>query len=98
MDEITKGIQTAKYFVPILSQNIEKEKNDPHVYRQEWETAMKVAISLGRTYIIPISEIGIDFKKSSIPEAIQQHHIIDYTTVDDMEYVADKIIHTINQN
>lgn len=98
MDEITKGIQTAKYFIPILSQNIEKEKNDPHVYRQEWETAMKVAISLGRTYIIPISEKGIDFKKSSIPEAIQQHHIIDYSTVDDMENVADEIIHTINQN
>ncbi len=98
MDEITKGIQTAKYFVPILSQNIEREKNDPHVYRQEWETAMKVAISLGRTYIIPVSEKGVDLRKSSIPEAILQHHIIEYTSVNDIREVADKIIHTINRN
>lgn len=98
MDEITKGIQTARYFIPILSKNIEKERNDPHVYRQEWDTAMKVAISLGRTFIIPVTEKELDFKNSSIPEAILQHHVIDYTKVEDMENVADKIVHTINQN
>ena len=98
MNEINKGIQTAKYFIPIISSNIEKEKNDPHVYRQEWETAMKVAVSLGRTYIIPVTERDYDFKRSSIPDALQQHHVIDYASVDDVENVAMKIIHTINQN
>lgn len=98
MNEIKKGIQTAKYFIPIISTNIEKEKNDPHVYRQEWETAMTVAVSLGRTYIIPVTEKGFDFKRSSIPDALQQHNVIEYSSVDDIDDVALKIIHTINQN
>lgn len=98
MSEIKKGIQTAKYFIPIISSNIEKEKNDPHVYRQEWETAMTVAVSLGRTYIIPVTEKKIDFRRSSIPDALQQHNVIEYSSVDDIEDVALKIIHTINQN
>lgn len=98
MNEIKKGIQTAKYFIPIFSQNIEKEKNDPHVYRQEWDEAIQVSISLGRTYMIPVAEKGFDFYKASIPERLQQHNAIEYTPKADIGEVVQKIIHTINKD
>lgn len=98
MAEIRKGIQTAKYFIPIFSHNIEKEKNNPHVYRQEWDEAIQVSISLGRTYMIPVAESGFDFYKASIPERMQQHNAIEYTSKEDIAEVVQKIIHTINQD
>ena len=61
MEEIRKAIRTTKYFVPILSDHITKEKDESHVYRNEWDTAIEVAISMGRTYIIPLAEEGFDF-------------------------------------
>jgi hypothetical protein len=97
MDEIQKAINTAKYFIPILSLNIEREKNDPHVYRNEWDMAIQVAISMGRTYIIPLSEEGFDFYKASIPGRMQQHNAISYSGIDSIESIAEKIIHKMNQ-
>ena len=96
MEEINRAIKTAKYFVPILSGNIVKEKNDSHVYRNEWDTAFTVATSMGRTYIIPIAETGFDFYKAAIPEKMQQHNAISFSR-DDIDAVTDKIIHKINQ-
>lgn len=98
MDEIYKAIKTAKYFVPILSDNITKEKNDSHVYRNEWDTAFNVATSMGRTYIIPIAETGLDFYKAAIPEKMQQHNAIFFSREDGINVVTEKIIHKINQD
>lgn len=98
MDEIRKAIKTAKYFVPILTPNIEKEKRESHVYRNEWDTAIEVAISMGRTYIIPLADSNFDFYKAAIPERIQQHNAIFYSTEDGVEIVAEKIIHKMNQD
>lgn len=98
MDEIRKAIKTAKYFVPILTPNIEKEKRESHVYRNEWDTAIEVAISMGRTYIIPLADSNFDFYKAAIPERMQQHNAIFYSTKDDIEIVAEKIIHKMNQD
>ena len=98
LDEINKAIKTAKYFVPILSDNITKEKNDPHVYRNEWDTAFNVATSMGRTYIIPIAEKGLDFYKAAIPEKMQQHNAIIFSKEDGINVVTEKIIHKINQD
>lgn len=98
MDEIRKAIRTAKYFVPILSENITKEKGDSHVYRNEWDTAIDVAISMGRTYIIPLAEEGFDFYKAAIPEKMQQHNAIFYSKNEPLNVVADKIIHKMNQD
>ena len=67
MDEIRKAIKTAKYFIPILTPNIEKEKRESHVYRNEWDTAIEVAISMGRTYIIPLADSKFDFYKACCP-------------------------------
>ena len=98
MEEIRKAIRTSKYFVPILSNNITKEKGDSHVYRNEWDTAIDVAISMGRTYIIPLAEEGFDFYKSAIPEKMQQHNAIFYPKENGIELVVDKIIHKMNQD
>lgn len=98
MDEIRKAIKTAKYFVPILTPNIEKEKRESHVYRNEWDTAIEVAISMGRTYIIPLADNNFDFYKAAIPERMQQHNAIFYSTEDGVEIVAEKIIHKMNQD
>lgn len=97
MDEIRKAIRTAKYFVPILSENITKEKDDPHVYRNEWDQAIEVAVSMGRTYIIPLAEEGFDFYRAAIPEKMQQHNAIFFSRNEGVEGVAEKIIHKMNQ-
>lgn len=98
MDEIRKAIRTAKYFVPILSENIAKEKGDSHVYRNEWDTAIEVAISMGRTYIIPLAEEGFDFYKAAIPEKMQQHNAIFFSTNENIDAVSEKIIHKMNED
>ena len=97
MDEIRQGIRTARYFVPLFSHHIEAEKNDAHVYRNEWDEAIQLSISLGRTYIIPVVEEGFDFYKASIPEKMKQHNAILFRTPEDMDRVAEQIIHTMNQ-
>lgn len=98
MDEIRKAISTAKYFIPILTRNIEREKNDPHVYRTEWDIAIEVAISMGRIYMIPLSETGFDFYKSSVPTRMQQHNAILFANDKELQSSADKIIHIMNQD
>ena len=98
MDEIKKAIRTAKYFVPILSENITKEKGESHVYRNEWDVAIDVAVSMGRTYIIPLAEKKFDFYKAAIPEKMQQHNAITFSINENMENVSEKIIHKMNQD
>lgn len=98
MDEIRKAIRTAKYFVPILSNHISEEKDESHVYRNEWDLAIEVAISMGRTYIIPLAEKGFDFYKAAIPEKMQQHNAIFYSNDEGIMSVAEKIIHKMNQD
>lgn len=97
-EEIKRAIRSAKYFIPVLSQNITKEKDFSHVYRNEWDIAIEVAISMGRTYLIPLAEHGFDFYKAAIPDKMQQHNAIFYTEGDDVSTVIDKIIHKMNQD
>ena len=98
MDEIRKAIRTAKYFIPILTDNITKEKDNPHVYRNEWDTAVTVAISMGRTFIIPLAQEGFEFYKAAIPEKIQEHNAIFYPENESIDSIAEKIIHKMNQD
>ena len=98
MEEIRRAIRTAKYFIPILSENITNEKDDSHVYRNEWDTAIEVAISMGRTYIIPIAEDGFDFYRAAIPEKMQQHNAIFFSKDSNMDTITDKINHIMNKD
>lgn len=94
MQEIKLAIKTAKFFVPILSHNIEEEKNEDHVYRYEWEIAADVR--MGRTFIIPVSERDFDFYHSGVNDKIQAHNAILYDSIDDIEAVAEKIVIKFN--
>ncbi len=98
MEEIRKAIRTAKYFVPILSENITREKDESHVYRNEWDQAIEVAISMGRTYIIPMAEKNFDFYRAAIPEKMQHHNAIIYSKDEGLDVVAERIIHKMNQD
>lgn len=97
LEEICQGIRTAKYFIPILTSSIEKEKSEPHLYRTEWEEAIQTSTLYGRTYIIPISEKDFNFYQASIPERLRQHNALEYASIDDMDEIANKIIKEINK-
>ena len=97
MNEIRKGIRTAKYFLPILSKHIELEKKDKHIYRNEWDVAIQVAISLGRTYIIPVANKDFNYYNSSIPDKLQQHNAILYDENTNFDNLAELIVHTMNE-
>ena len=71
MKEILKGIKRTKFFVPIITYNIEQQRNEYHPYRTEWQAAIDVASGFGRSFILPISEQGFDFYGSSIPSEIK---------------------------
>ena len=98
MEDINRAIRTARYFIPIFSNNITQERNDSHVYRTEWDTAIKVATSLGRTYIIPLASDNFDFYGARIPERIQQHNALKYTPDSNWDEIARLILHEMNKN
>lgn len=95
-NEIKEGIQNARYFVPILSKNVENERKESHYYRLEWHEAGKMAISLGRTFIIPLAETGFSFKEAAVDERIQQYNAIEFSDISSIEEAVQKIIHIIN--
>lgn len=97
MDEIRKAIRTAKYFVPILSHNITDEKDESHVYRNEWDVAIDVATSMGRNYLIPLAASGFDFYRAAIPEKMKQHNAVFFEPGQDIADVAEKLLHLMNQ-
>lgn len=78
MKEIKSGIRTAKFFVPIMTNNIKLEKNDYHPYRTEWETASEMASGYGRNFIFPVCEKNFEFYNSNIPESLQRHNAFEY--------------------
>lgn len=64
MDDIRGAIETAKFFVPILSKSIVNEKREFHPYRQEWGIALNMLSGYARTYICPVLEKGFDYEEA----------------------------------
>lgn len=92
MRVIRRSITSTKLFVPILSHNITAERNESHPYRIEWEVAVAHAGSLGRSFIIPLSEEGFDFYSSHVPEELNKHNAAMYNPIiPDMNAFADTI-------
>lgn len=98
MDDIKKAVKTARYFIPLFTENIINERNDSHVYRVEWDTAIDVATSMGRTYIIPLAFEDFDFYNARIPERIQRHNAVIFNNNTDWNEIAKQILHVMNQN
>lgn len=78
MSEIIEAIRTTKLFVPLLTHNIEAQKNEYHPYRTEWQTAAERAMGYGRTFIMPVCEQGFDFYGSNVPDALKSHNAFTY--------------------
>ena len=78
MEEIKLAIKKTRIFIPVLSHHIDEEKNQSHPYRTEWETAMEVASTYGRNFILPICEKDFDFYNGCIPEKLQKHNADTY--------------------
>lgn len=99
MEDINRAINTAHYFVPILSNHIVEERNDRHVYRMEWDTAITNATSLGRTYIIPIASVDFNFYdvNAHIPKCMQGHNALSFDECTDWDELAKQILHIMNQ-
>jgi hypothetical protein len=96
MDEINKSIYTAKFFVPILSENITKERNMPHIYRKEWKMAIDVESSMGRKYIIPVAPENYDINNAPIPSDLAKLDMVKYNNINDVSKVAIEIINQMN--
>ena len=92
MREIRRSIASTRLFVPILSNNIYAERNESHPYRIEWEVAIAHAGSLGRSFIIPLSEQGFDFYAAQLPEGLNKHNAAMYDpAAPDLDSFADEI-------
>ena len=92
MRVIRRSITSTKLFVPILSHNITEERNESHPYRIEWEVAVAHASSLGRSFILPLSEEGFDFYASHVPEELNKHNAAMYSPqAPDLNAFADTV-------
>ena len=80
MKDIISGIKQTRLFVPIITQNIEAQRNEYHPYRTEWQTAIDMASGFGRSFILPVSERGFDFYGSSIPQVLKNYNAFLYDT------------------
>ena len=97
MNEIIAGIRSTKLFVPIMTRNIEAQKNEYHPYRTEWQTAIDMASGYGRSFIMPVSEQGFDFYGSDVPDAIKACNAFLYNaSAPDFTAFADEIEKILN--
>ncbi len=97
MNEIIAGIRSTKLFVPIMTRNIEAQKNEYHPYRTEWQTAIDMASGYGRSFIMPVSEQGFDFYGSNVPDAIKACNAFLYNaSAPDFTAFADEIEKILN--
>lgn len=92
MQKIKHSIRRTRVFIPLLSHHILEEKNDSHPYRVEWDTAIEVATSYGRNFILPVCEEGLDFYAANIPEKLQKHNAATYQAeAPDFSAFAEKV-------
>lgn len=97
MNEIIAGIRSTKLFVPIMTRNIEAQRNEYHPYRTEWQTAIDIASGYGRSFIMPVSEKNFDFYGSNIPDAIKACNAYLYEpTAPDFSAFIDEIENLLN--
>lgn len=96
LEEIFKAIDTALYFIPILSPNTIKEKGDYHVYRREWDAAITKAKGMGRRFIIPLTPKDFNYDEAAVDNYIKNIQPVFYDG-NDWEKIAKDIIGVMNQ-
>ena len=98
MDKIELAIENAKVFVPIFSNNIQKEAMVAHVYRKEWRKALDLQNSMGsRTFIIPIHQQEFNFYTADIPKELKDYNSIAFNENLDFAPVLNAINEALNK-
>ena len=93
-EDIRHAIDSADLFIPILSNNIVKEKGERHFYRKEWMYALEKAKMLwgGHKYIIPMVEKGFDYRNAQVPEEFRNIHPLIYSRDEDFNKVVEDLL------
>ena len=93
-EDIRHAIESADLFIPILSNNIVKEKGERHFYRKEWMYALEKAEMLlgGHQYIIPMVEKGFDYRNALVPEEFRNIHPLIYSRDEDFNKVVEDLM------
>lgn len=93
-EEIKDAIANSKVFVPILSENINKEAMNAHEYRNEWDIAINLQKRMGkRNFILPVhlATDDFDFYKADIPDGIRERNSIPINGADSFSEVLNAI-------
>lgn len=90
MEDIKNAIESAKLFVPILSNSIVNEIHDHHPYRQEWKIAIERSDGYGRTFICPVVEDGFNYLDAKASKMKDIHsYIYDKTSLSFKPFVKE---------
>lgn len=90
-----EGVQHSRLFVPILTNNVQKEVMKSHEYRSEWKLAAELSENMGgRTFIIPFAEQGFDFYNSlnKLPTEFHEMNAIWFSDKNDVNEIVNNII------
>lgn len=93
-EDIRHAIESADFFIPILSNNIVKEKGERHFYRKEWMYALEKAkmFGEGHKYIIPMVEKGFDYRNARVPKEFGNIHPLIYSRDEDFNKVVEDLL------
>lgn len=96
---IETGIKNTRFFLPILTKNIEQEAIKPHEYRREWNLASTLSSKMGgRTFIIPFVEQGFDFynQLTQIPKAFSKINATWFTSENDLDEISEVVLRELS--
>jgi len=97
---IVNGIRTTRVFVPVLTTNIENEIMEAHEYRTEWREAASMSSKFGgRTFIVPLAEVGFDFYNdlTDVPQEFSERNATWFDIGTDIEKIADVIVRKVEE-
>jgi hypothetical protein len=100
LEKIKKSIESTKFFVAMVSDNMISQVNESHVYRKEWNMAIEHAKGMGsrRGFIIPIALDNTNFydQRLDLPDGLTGHNALTIASDEDYTLVADEILKRIN--
>ncbi len=100
LEKIKRAIESTKFFVAIVSEEMKLQVNDSHVYRKEWNMAIEYAKGMGsrRGFIIPVTLGNVDFydHELDLPDGLTGHNAINLKQEEDFIKISKEILERIN--
>ena len=97
---IENGISHCELFIPLLTENIEREYLEEHEYRREWLLAEKRQVKMGgRPFIIPVAQQSFDLYNThtQLPNAFKEMNALIFTSPDETDGLAESIARELNK-